>query len=48
MTKNFKDFLLQIHTEPMTRQQEMLDKKIVEWMGNHEQVDDILVVGIKL
>ncbi|HRG00680.1 MAG TPA: two-component regulator propeller domain-containing protein [Bacteroidia bacterium] len=48
MTKNFKDFLLQIHTQPMPKQQEMLDKKIVDWMGTHEQVDDILVVGIKL
>jgi ligand-binding sensor domain-containing protein/serine phosphatase RsbU (regulator of sigma subunit) len=49
MTKNFKDFLLQIHTFPMSQQQEMLDKKIMDWMGNaHAQVDDILIVGIKL
>ena len=49
MTKNFKDFLLQIHTLPMPSQQEQLDKKITEWMGNaHAQVDDILVIGIKL
>ena len=49
MTKNFKDFLLQIHTLPMPQQQEMLDKKIIDWMGRaHAQVDDILVVGIKL
>jgi ligand-binding sensor domain-containing protein/serine phosphatase RsbU (regulator of sigma subunit) len=49
MTKNFKDFLLHIHTLPMPQQQEQLDKKITEWMGNaHAQVDDILVVGIKL
>ena len=49
MTKNFKDFLLQIHTLPMPQQQEVLDKKIIDWMNDtHEQVDDILVVGIKL
>jgi ligand-binding sensor domain-containing protein/serine phosphatase RsbU (regulator of sigma subunit) len=49
MTKNFKYFLLQIHTLPMSQQQEMLDKKIMDWMGNaHAQVDDILIVGIKL
>jgi ligand-binding sensor domain-containing protein/serine phosphatase RsbU (regulator of sigma subunit) len=49
MTKNFKDFLLQIHTLPMPQQQEMLDEKIMDWMGRaHAQVDDILVVGIKL
>ena len=49
MTKNFKDFLLQIHSLPMPMQQDELDKKIVGWMGNaHAQVDDILVIGIKL
>ena len=49
MTKNFKDFLLQIHTLPMPMQQDELDKKIVNWMGKeHAQVDDILVIGIKL
>jgi len=49
MTKNFKDFLLQIHTLPMPTQQEELDKKIINWMGKeHAQVDDILVIGIKL
>ena len=49
MTKNFKDFLLQIHTLPMPVQQDELDKKIHSWMGNaHAQVDDILVIGIKL
>ena len=49
MTKNFKDFLLHIHTLPMPMQQDELDKKIVNWMGKeHAQVDDILVIGIKL
>jgi serine phosphatase RsbU (regulator of sigma subunit) len=49
MTKNFKDFLLQIHTLPMPQQEERLDKKIIDWMGNaHAQIDDILVIGIKL
>ncbi len=49
MTKNFKDFLLQIHHLPMPIQQDELDKKIIHWMGKeHAQVDDILVVGIKL
>jgi hypothetical protein len=33
----------------MPSQQEQLDKKITEWMGNaHAQVDDILVIGVKL
>ncbi len=49
MTKNFKDFLLQLHTLSMPTQHDELDKKIIGWMGNaHAQVDDILVIGIKL
>lgn len=49
MTKNFKEFLLKIHTLSMHEQQQQLDEKISNWMGNiHAQVDDILVVGIKL
>jgi hypothetical protein len=26
---------------------EMLDQSIVQWMGDHEQVDDILIMGVK-
>jgi ligand-binding sensor domain-containing protein/serine phosphatase RsbU (regulator of sigma subunit) len=49
MTKNFKEFLLQIHTLPMYQQQEQLNQKISDWMGNtHSQVDDILIIGIKI
>lgn len=49
MTKNFKDFLLEIHNLSMAQQKEQLDKKIIQWMGyEHAQVDDILIVGIKL
>lgn len=48
MTKNFKDFLIEIHTLPMPQQQNKLDEKIMNWMGkSHAQVDDILVIGIK-
>ncbi|MES2567566.1 MAG: two-component regulator propeller domain-containing protein [Bacteroidota bacterium] len=49
MTKNFKEFLMQIHPLSMNKQEEELDKKIMNWMGNaHAQVDDILVIGIQL
>jgi ligand-binding sensor domain-containing protein/serine phosphatase RsbU (regulator of sigma subunit) len=49
MTKNFKEFLMEIHSRSMTEQHKQLDNKIGEWMGStYAQVDDILVVGIKL
>ena len=49
MTKNFKEFLLNIAGLTMKQQHDKLDEKIMTWMGNsHSQVDDILVVGIKI
>jgi ligand-binding sensor domain-containing protein/serine phosphatase RsbU (regulator of sigma subunit) len=46
--QRFRDFLLSISQEPMQRQKEMLDREIESWRGNLSQVDDILVLGIKI
>jgi len=46
--KKFQDLLLSIHKSPMNEQKEILDKAIMEWKGKHEQVDDILVIGVKI
>lgn len=44
----FKKLLLDINGEQMSKQKEILNKTIEEWMGNQEeQIDDILVVGIQ-
>jgi len=48
MTKNFKKYLLSIQNIPFFEQEHALDKKLKEWQGNFEQVDDILVIGIKV
>ena len=50
MTKRFRNLLLEIHQKPMEEQKEVLDQTIQDWMkeGNEEQVDDILVVGVKV
>jgi serine phosphatase RsbU (regulator of sigma subunit) len=47
-TKVFKQFLLDIHNEPVENQKVLLDNRLNEWMGDTEQVDDILVIGIKI
>lgn len=48
MTKRFKEILLGIQNLDMLMQRKSLDLEITEWMGGtHEQVDDILVVGIR-
>ena len=44
----FRNFLLRIHREPMHRQRELLDLELKKWMGDHEQIDDVLVMGIRI
>jgi CheY-like chemotaxis protein len=48
MTRNFKNLLLQIHQKPIEEQLSILEKTLDEHMGSKEQVDDILVFGIRL
>lgn len=48
MTRRFKDILLSINHMTMAAQKEYLATYFEEWKGGHEQVDDILVIGIKL
>ncbi len=48
MTKRFKDELLSIQPLPMTVQHQHLKNVFESWKGNREQVDDILVIGIKI
>jgi serine phosphatase RsbU (regulator of sigma subunit) len=45
--KKFKELLMDIHTKPMNEQKVILEKKFKEWKRDIEQIDDILVMGIK-
>jgi ligand-binding sensor domain-containing protein/serine phosphatase RsbU (regulator of sigma subunit) len=44
----FKNMLLAIHQLPMEQQKELLEKSIEEWRGSMMQVDDMLVIGVKV
>lgn len=46
--KNFYKILEDVAQRPIEHQHFILEKKFNEWKGNLEQVDDILVIGIKL
>ena len=48
MKKGFKKLILEIQGQPMKIQREILNDKIEEWRGNTPQIDDILVVGIRI
>ncbi len=55
MTKQFKQLLLDIQNKIMFEQKEILEQTLNEWMGidgqheeEYEQIDDIIVMGIKV
>ena len=47
-SKYFKQLLIDIHDKPMKKQKEILEKNMEDWKGNIEQIDDVLVMGIKI
>jgi len=40
--------LLTIHSFPMEEQKYILNKKLEEWKGDSEQIDDVLIIGIRI
>jgi serine phosphatase RsbU (regulator of sigma subunit)/Tfp pilus assembly protein PilF len=48
MSRKFKDLLIKIHQEPMEDQKLILDKTLTDWMGDNSQIDDILVIGVRV
>ena len=48
MSKKFKDLLLEINAKPMTEQRNILDTTLMDWMGQVDQIDDILVMGLRI
>ncbi len=48
MYKRFKQLLLEIHGKPMSKQAEILDQTIEEWKDSRDQIDDIMVMGIRI
>jgi serine phosphatase RsbU (regulator of sigma subunit)/Tfp pilus assembly protein PilF len=48
MTRKMKDLLLDIRCQPLAKQKEMLLDLHLNWRGDMEQTDDVLVIGIRL
>lgn len=46
--KQFQELLIEIHTKPLSKQKEILRKTYLDWMGEYDQVDDVLVLGYKI
>ena len=47
MMKRFRQLLTDIHQEPMQTQHDRLAEDMKAWMGDGEQIDDILVIGVR-
>jgi serine phosphatase RsbU (regulator of sigma subunit) len=46
--KNFRDLLFIIEKNPSAQQEETLTTAFLNWKGDLEQVDDVLVIGIRV
>lgn len=46
--RRFRKLLIDIHNKPMPKQKELLEKALAEWQGKTEQIDDILVMGVRM
>jgi serine phosphatase RsbU (regulator of sigma subunit) len=46
--KRFRELLFANYHKPMKDQQELLNTAFSSWKGSLEQVDDVLVLGIRL
>jgi phosphoserine phosphatase RsbU/P len=48
MSARFRNLLLEIHQKDMQEQKEILDQTMKDWLGSNRQIDDILVIGLKI
>jgi serine phosphatase RsbU (regulator of sigma subunit)/HAMP domain-containing protein len=48
MVGNFRKLLLEVSKYAITEQKQLLDKALTDWQGTHEQVDDVLLIGVKV
>lgn len=45
---NFKKLLLSVQEESMEMQQQTLEQTFVDWRGEYEQIDDVVVLGVRV
>ena len=48
MSKKFKQLLIDINQKPMSEQHDILNETIDNWRGDIEQIDDVLIIGLKI
>lgn len=48
LIKNFRNLLQEIYSEELGIQKRIIEERLDTWMGHHDQVDDILIMGIRV
>jgi serine phosphatase RsbU (regulator of sigma subunit) len=48
MYRQFRNLILSIVNKPMDEQKKYLDEAIEKWRGRYEQVDDMLIIGVRV
>jgi ligand-binding sensor domain-containing protein/serine phosphatase RsbU (regulator of sigma subunit) len=48
MIRRFRKMLLEVHTLPLEQQQQAILNQFVDWKGNLEQIDDIVIMGVRI
>ncbi len=46
--KRLKNYITSIHKEPLKNQEKYIKDIVINWKGNKEQVDDMLLIGFRL
>lgn len=48
LSKSLKTMFLEVHTRSMPEQKELIHKELQDWMNGYEQVDDIIILGVRI
>ena len=48
MRKQFRQLLIDVNALPMEEQLNVIQKQFDDWRGEQEQVDDVLVIGVRV
>ncbi len=46
--KRFRELLLKIYKEDCKTQKQILEEEFYNWKGDYEQIDDVLILGLKI
>jgi two-component system, sensor histidine kinase LadS len=48
MPRRLRELLVKLQDQPMERQKQSLENNFTAWLGSNEQIDDVLLLGLKV